>query len=107
MLNNRKFLKIGSYVGLLSIISSNVAMAIPPKVGELYIHARKELRMVGAPPLHPVVEDINQVSYEDFDVTSGGPQFLKRLGDFVWKSEKRKVRERHLDTNIPYIGVKV
>ena len=104
MLNNKRFLKIGSYVGLLSIISSNVAMAIPPKVGELYIHARKELRMVGAPPLLPVVEDISKVSYEDFDVTANCPPLMKQFGDFVWNSEKQKIRKWHLDTNIPYIG---
>ena len=104
MLNNRKFLKVGSYLGLLSIISSNAVMAIPPKAGELYIHARKELRMVGAPPLHPVVEDINQVSYEDFDVTESCPLLMKQFGDFVWKSEKRKISKWYLDTNIPYIG---
>lgn len=78
MLNNKKFLKVGAHIGLLSIASSNVAMAMSPKSGQLYIHSHKELRMVGAPPLHPVVEDISRVSYEDFDVTSGGPQFLKR-----------------------------
>lgn len=104
MLNNRKFLKVSAYIGLLSIVSSNVAVAIPPKAGELYIHARKELRIVGAPPLLPVVEDISKVSHEDFDVTENCPPLMKQFGDFVWKSEKRKIRKWHLDTNIPYIG---
>ena len=105
MLNNEKFLKVGAYAGLLSIVSSNVAMAISPKSGQLYIHSHKELRMVGAPPLHPVVEDISRVSYEDFDVTANCPPLMRQFGNGdVFGNGEKKVRKWHLDTNIPYIG---
>ncbi|MBR1734570.1 MAG: HNH endonuclease [Alphaproteobacteria bacterium] len=103
MLSNLKIKKIGAYCGILSIFFSNIAVAMQPEPGVLVIHGRKNLQIVGQPQSMPISSDIPNLPHEDFDVTAHLSEMPFPRGVRAWPSEKRKIEEQHLDTNIPYI----
>lgn len=74
-----------------------------PEPGVLVIHGRKNLQIVGQPQSMPISSDIPNLPHEDFDVTAHLSEMPFPKGVRAWPSEKRKIEEQHLDTNIPYI----
>jgi len=73
-----------------------------PQEGILSIKGNK-INLKGKPPPISYIENIDSITYEDFDITEHLPEIPLSRGS-VRTQEKFKVHQRHLDTNIPYIN---
>ncbi|OUM70525.1 hypothetical protein PIROE2DRAFT_1404 [Piromyces sp. E2] len=60
----------------------------------------RNIKIEGTPP--PLYYN-DSVTYEDFDITARTHE-IPLAHNNIWTDEKDMVRERHLDTNIPYIN---
>lgn len=89
--------------GIGGSIISTLAVGMEPRAGDLIIYGKNGVEMSGTSLTLPVVADIFDVSYEDFDVTAdvagmGGWQHVSR------RSQK-EIDSNHLNENIPFLDV--
>jgi hypothetical protein len=94
--------KLSAWLGIVSILWSNVTFAMLPQKGDLIIHG-ESIRIDGAPPPQVVASDISSVTHEDFDVTAFSVVTFA-MDNCRHMAEEREAQELHFDTSIPFIG---
>ncbi|MDR1982539.1 MAG: hypothetical protein LBQ08_01940, partial [Holosporaceae bacterium] len=96
--------KLGAWLGIISILWSNMAFAMLPQRGALVIRGRN-ISIVGAPTAKAIVQDVSSVMYEDFDVTAFSLERFS-MDSHRHIAEERKAQTLHLDSGIPFVGGK-